>query len=601
MKLLMPGADPMPASSADLVAAILDHAVLTALPGIATALYAIKRDIRNQPILLGLGLAGSGTAAMLGFWAFYAHSTVGRTFAFALPLASILVSVWALGRGARDKRLLRELSTPLLLWVLGSTFLVFLGFLYGGTDRPIALGQTRFSHLLPADNDLPFFFSEWFFKHGYREVAPRYPGGWQSSDRPPLQIGYVLEQRPLNWTDPALDYEIVGVLVQQLWIVALWALLVAAGVRRGTRALILIAVLVSDLTIVNGFFVWPKMLAAAFVVAASALVLTPVWADVRRSVVGAALLAALIGLSLLSHAASLFGVFPLMLWGAVHGLPRWKWTTVGLLTGALLIGPWTAYQRYGDPPGNRLLKWMLGGAGDVDRRPALRAIRTGYRRAGWQGTAHNKLENFATMAGREAVVFWGGDALKALRSGNVIKSIFDVRALSFFNLLPQLGLLLLGPFAMAVGYRRRTCYSADWSFAVTAVTMFLLGCLCWGLLMFGSEDTRAVIHTGSLGVIVLGICGAVAGLRATFPRLAIYVVVLRILFALVLYVPSYAATPDLTPFTQYSLFRAIAAGSCLTAFALVAFGARSFQRPVIERKAGTFTTASAPRRANPTG
>jgi len=367
-----------------------------------------------------------------------------------------------------------------------------------------------------------------------------------------------------------------------LWIVALWALLVAAGVRRGTRALIMMAVLVSDLTIVNGFFVWPKMLAAAFFLAAAALVVTPVWADVRRSVPGAALLAALIGLSLLSHAASLFGVIPLMLWGALHGLPRWKWTAIGLLTGALLIGPWTAYQRYGDPPGNRLVKWMLGGAGDVDRRTALRAITLGYRRAGWQGTAHNKLENFATMAGTEGVVFWGGGALTALRAGDVIKSIFDVRAMSFFHVLPQLGLLLLGPFAMAVGYRWRTRYRADWSFAVRALAMFLLGCVCWGLLMFGSEDTRAVIHTGSLGVIVLGICGAVAGLRATFPRVAVCVVVIRILFALGLYVPSYAATPDLTPFTQYSLFRAIVAGGCLMAFALVAFGARSIRDPRTE-------------------
>src|SRR5215510_12375235 len=155
----------MPASNAHLVATLLDHAVLTSLPGIATTLYAVKRGVREQPILLGLGL-----------------------------------SVWALRRGTRDRRLLTELSTPLLLWILGSAFLVFLGFLYGGTDRPIALGQTRFSHLLPADNDLPFFFSDWFFRHGYRETAPPYPGGWQSSDRPPLQIGYVLEQRPLNWS-----------------------------------------------------------------------------------------------------------------------------------------------------------------------------------------------------------------------------------------------------------------------------------------------------------------------------------------------------------------------------------------------------------------
>ena len=310
------------------------------------------------------------------------------------------------------------------------------------------------------------------------------------------------------------------------------------------------AVLVSDLTIVNGFFVWPKMLAAAFLLAAAALVLTPLWSDVRRSVAGAGLVAALIGLSLLSHAASLFGVIPLMLWGARNGLPRWRWMAAGLLVGMMLLLPWSAYQQYGDPPGNRLTKWMLGGTDVVGRRGALQVIRAAYRRAGWQRTVHNKLANFSTMAGSEAVVSWGGGALKDLRSGDAIKSIYDVRAMSFFFLLPQLGLLLLGPVAMAIGYRRRTRYPEEWSFAVTAGAMFLLGCLCWGLLMFGSEDTRAVIHTGSLAVIVLGMCGAISGLRATFPRVAVVIVVTRILFALALYVPSFVPAPGLPLLTQ---------------------------------------------------
>jgi hypothetical protein len=589
----------MPASNADLVATVLDHAVLTSLPGIATTLYAVKRDVREQAVLLGLGLAGSGIAAMLGFWAFYADPRIGKVFAFALPVVSTSVSVWALRRGASDKRLLKELSTPLLLWMLGSAFLVFLGFMYGGTNIPIELGGTRFSHPLPSDNYLPLYFSEWFFKHGHRDLAPPYPGEWQSSDRPPLQIGYVLAQRTFYWGERALDYQIIGVLLQQLWIIGVWAVLVGARIGRGTRALIMMAVLVSDLTIVNGFYVWPKMLAAAFLLASSALVLTPLWTEVRRSYLGAGLVAALIGLSMLSHAASLFGVIPLMVWGVLTGLPRWRWMAVGMLVGAMLIVPWSAYQRYGDPPGNRLMKWMLGGTGDVDRRGALETIVAGYRNAGWQGNVHNKLENFATMVGEEPVRYWGGGALKALRSGDLIKAIFDVRAMAFFYVLPQMGLLLLSPFAMAIGYRRRIQYPEEWTFAITSLTIFLLGCLVWGLLMFGSDETRAVIHTGSFAVIVLGICGAVSGLRATFPRLAVYIVLVRILLALVLYVPGYPGS-DLTPYKDYSMFRAIAAAGCLTAFAAIAFGKRPVQMFKSRGTSGDSATASAPRHSNPT-
>lgn len=565
----------MPASNADLMITILDHALLTSLPGIATTLYAVKRDVREQAVLLGLGMAASGIAAMFGFWAFYADPLVGRVFGFALPVASIVVSVWALRRGASDRPLLRELSRPLLLWILGSTFLVFLGFMYGGTNIPLQLANTRFSHPLPSDNDLPQFFSGWFFNHGHREAPPVYPGQWLSSDRPPLQIGYVLIQTSFMWGSRGLDYQIIGVLLQQLWIVGVWAVLVAARVGRGTRALIMISLLVSDLTIVHGFFVWPKMLAAGFFLAASALVLTPVWAEVRRSYLGAGLLAALIGLSMLSHAATLFGLIPLMLWGALKGLPRWRWTAVGMLVGAMLVVPWTAYQRYGDPPGNRLIKWMLGGAMDVDSRGTLETIMAGYRTAGWQGTIHNKLENFAQMVGGETVRYWGGAAVKALRSGDRVRVIFAARAMFFFALLPQMGLLLLSPFAMAIGYRRRTRHPEEWTFAITALTMFLAGCLSWGLLMFGSEVARPVIHAGSLGVIVLGICGTVSGLRATFPRLAVSIVLLRMLFALVLYVPGYPA--DLIPYNDYSMFRVIVAAACLLAFAIMAFGRRSFR------------------------
>ena len=55
------------------------------------------------------------------------------------------------------------------------------------------------------------------------------------SDRPPLQIGYVLSQESITVADTqSLHYEILCSVVQQLWIVGLYAVLVAAGLRRLT-------------------------------------------------------------------------------------------------------------------------------------------------------------------------------------------------------------------------------------------------------------------------------------------------------------------------------------------------------------------------------
>lgn len=556
----------------NLLLILLLHLALTALPAIAVTLYAARRGAREEPVLLGVGLAGSGVVAMLAFWAYYADPLVGRAYAYLVLITSACLLVWSLYESPLETRLLKRLSTPVVLWALGSTFLVFLGFLHGGTDRPIETAATRFSHQLPPDNYLPLYFSEWFFTHGHNGVPPVFPGAWLASDRPPLQMGYVLAQRALNWEGGgALDYQVLGVLLQQLWIVGLWALLVAARVGRTTRALTMLVVLVSDLAIVNGFFVWPKMLAAAFLLAATALVVTPRWADLRQSAGGAALLAALIALAMLAHSASVFGVISLLVFGAASGLPRWRWLVVAVLVGGILMVPWSAYQRYGDPPGNRLTKWMIGGFEGIDERGAVETLVTAYRQAGWRRALHNKMENFITMSGGAPALTWAGDAVKALGSGEFGKVIFNLRVVSFFYTLPSCGLLLLlAPFAMAVACERGRRRPAEWDFALSCFGLFLLGCFLWGLLMFGSEQTRAVIHTGSLALPVFAVCGAVAGLQSTFPRFSGYVIGIRILLTLALYVPSLAPRPD----RSYSVFAAFLASASLLSFTVVAFGQR---------------------------
>src|SRR4029077_14748732 len=138
----------------------------------------------------------------------------------------------------------------------------------------------------------------------------------------------------------------------QLWIVGLWALLLAARVGRTTRALAMIAVLLSDLAIVNGFYVWPKLLPAAMLLAVAALVLTPLWRRARHSLAAAGLIALLCGLAMLGHGSSVCGTVPLAVPAAGRALPSWRWLGVAAGVGIVLLGSWSAYQKYGDPPGN---------------------------------------------------------------------------------------------------------------------------------------------------------------------------------------------------------------------------------------------------------
>jgi hypothetical protein len=541
------------------------HLVLTALPGVAVALVVASRGEEREPVLLGVGLAGSGAAALVVFWSYYGTHELGQTMSYFLTFGAALLAGWALRSRRIDRALLRRLSVPILLWACGSGFLVYLGFLHGGQGEPLSMAATRFSHPLPGDNDLPRFFAEWFYAHGHHGTPPELPGAWLASDRPPLQMGYALLERGFGWDAAGLQYQVMGVVLQQLWIVGLWALLVAGRAGRLTRALTMLVVLVSDLAIVNGFFVWPKLLPAAMLLAAAALVLTPSWDEIRRSLWGAALLAALLALSLLGHGASVFAVIPLAVSAVVRGVPSWRWLAVGAAVGILLMAPWSAYQKWGDPPGNRLTKWMVGGSMEIDNRGTLETIVDSYREVGFGGAVHAKAENFVAIGGGGPMAENLKVAVEEGAAGHLAGMVAAIRTVLFFNLLPSLGLLLAGLVAIGVRWRRGGRDPAEWSLALSCLAAFAIGAVAWALLMFGGSRASTVIHQGSLAIPLFGFCAAAVGLRATFPRLAVWVILANAALMLALYVPSLTPPPG----TAYSPLAGVLAAGFLAGFCLV--------------------------------
>ncbi len=554
-----------------LFAILAAHLALTALPGVAACLFAARRGVRSVPRLLAVALAASGGLAMLSFWAYYADPVVGESLSYFALFGSAALLAWTLYGGRIDSSLLQQLATPLLLWVLGSVFLVFLGFLHGGESEALGLATTRFSGQLPSDNYIPYFFADWFFEHGHHGASPRFLPDWLSSDRPPLQTGYAMLQRPFGWADSELHYQVLGVVLQQLWIVGLWALLIAACVSRVTRALAMIAVLVSGLAIVNGFFVWPKLLPTAMLLAAAALVVTPIWTEARRNLWAAGLVAVLLGVAMMSHGSSVFGVLPLVLIVAFRGLPSWRWLATAIVVVLAVVGPWMAYQSYGDPPGNRLTKWMLAGVTEIDDRGTGETIADSYREAGFDGAIHNKAENFATVAGGGAALDLAENAVDATASGELEPAVENARAILFFYLLPSMGLLLLVPVAMALARERGRRTAPEWRFALTCFALVGVGTVAWCLLLFGSEPARASIHIGTYLIPILGMCGAVAGLRAIAPRFAIYYAGVWAALTLALY------APVLNPVSgsSYSVLAALVVAASLVGYGVLALRSRA--------------------------
>lgn len=547
----------------ELIGLLALHLLLTALPAVAAALLASRLGLRSVPLLLGVALAASGATALLSFWLYYASPTIGETGSFFFAFASVGAIFWCWRQGI-DKGALGELATPFALWVLASAFVLFLGFAHGGTGEPLTTASIRFSHQLPSDNDIPRFFADYFYLHGHQGTPPPF-GDWLSSDRPPLQVGYVLAQRPFGWDQAGLHYEVLGVVVQQLWILGLWALLCAARLTPRTRGLVALAAIVSDLGIVHAFFVWPKLIAAAFLLAALALVLSEDWLQLRRRPWAGALFAALCALAFLAHGSSAFFIAPLLLAAIWRGLPSWSWIGVAIAVGIVLLAPWSAYQRYADPPGDRLIKWQLGGSLEIDDRGALETIADSYRDAGLGGVAGNKWGNLTQMVGAGDVDRAVGEATDQFGEGNPGRALIALRVARFYDVLPFLGLLLIGPLAMAVAWLRgRRPRDPDWTFAVFGIAFSAVGCLVWALLMFGGPDSKAVIHQGSLAVPLLALCACVAGACAVDRRLGLGLVAANVALVLLLYVPAVGPVPG----TSYSIAAGFLAAA---AFAGVAF------------------------------
>ena len=542
------------------------HLTLTALPGVAAVLVAARAGLRDVSLLLGVGMVSCGLAALLAYWCYFAAPQVGAVCAYGVAGVSALVSFRCRGALGPGRELTTRLLTPLVLWCLGAAFVLFLGFLQGGTERPLATAMTRFSHPLPQDNYLPFFFSDALFQHGH-EGPPAHFGDWLSSDRPPLQSGFVLAQRVFQWNDPLLHYQVLGVVLQQLWIVGLWSLLIATRMRAAGRALVITAVLLSDVAIVNGFYVWPKLLSAAYLLAAAAMVLREDWTRARQDLRAAVLVSALFALALLSHGGSIFGIIPLIVMAAVRAIPPPHWIAAGLATALLLIVPWSLYQRYEDPPGNRLIKWLIAGVALPDDRTSFQALRDSYAALGVNGAVRNKLLNFRMMTGTGETVARMVDVVSYATKGNYDQAIRLVRGERFFGFVASLGVFIVAPLVMLLLRARGRRNREEWRFALRCLACAIIGCLAWGLLIFGPPGPPAVMHAGGYVLPILALAGCVAGVYAVAPQLATWIVLVHSVTALVIYVPVLDPPPD----GRWSVVGTTAALASLIFFVVVAF------------------------------
>lgn len=433
-----------------------------------------------------------GALAYAVFWLHFADATLGRVSTWAVLLAALVTLLRSAlrNRDAAADRLRPACDAwapAALALVIGLAFFAALH-LHQVEPTIARLAATRLGSL-PADNEIPQIFADRLL----RGLSPKsLVGDWLSSDRPPLQTGWQLVfARPLLSLGMDSDNAMqgAGIWFQLVWVPGAWAWLRRMEQPPGRSAAILLAVTPCTFLFLNTVFIWPKLGAAGFLLGAFTCWI-PFIGRSRPAHGEFAVGGILAGLAWVAHGGVAFALLPL----AVLLLVRLRRTGIRPMVGAaaafaVIALPWTAYQRFYESPGNRLLKWHLAGQIAVDDQGTLEALRHAYVTTPAGRLVETRRENTATVFRGE----WRGlvtftaqdiDGRRAADSG------FTFFSLGWWNA----GWLALAALFGRRGWRQRLgtaeaqglLLGTAWALATTAV---------WVALMFIPGST--LLHQGS--------------------------------------------------------------------------------------------------------
>lgn len=507
--------------------------LLTILPAAAACTFAVRRGIASTLDLTATGLLTIGLAGYAAFCAYFCSHFVGLAFTYAVFAGSIAYVLYAFVRLRRSVNFapLRRMCVPLLLLVAASAFVVSLGFIYGKPEPVQGFAAARFGPpTLSQDNFLPKMLADGVYSG---HIPKPMFGDWRSSDRPPLQAGLALLAYPWIPGDRNLAYQLLGTIWQLTFLTVLWAYLDAAGVNRKAMALTMACTLFSGFTILNSFYVWPKLLPVGFLLLIAGYIFT---GDHRRSWRAGMVAGTAAALAMLCHGGSAFGLLGIGLTTIfLRRMPAKKFWLSAITAAVLLYLPWMAYQKFYDPPGDRLLKWHL--AGVVEAHPELKfskMVVDGYRKLGWSGTLNYKEHNFAVLVD-PGPSFDFGVTTRALLAGGARRAaaVAHLRIAMFLHWLWSIDVLSLAVIALpfCIVFRRRSAAESRQACILWLCTAMTL--VVWCLLMFGYAST--IVHQGCYLTEVAAFAAAILTFWTLSPKLAAAMTGIHAIFAIAIY------------------------------------------------------------------
>lgn len=539
-----------------------------AAPGAAAILAAMRLGLVSPARLFAVAVCAVAAIGYASLWLYLLAVPAGRVFSCAVLGASAVYIAYTWRQAPEYiRQAMADLRYPVVLWVFATVLYLALGFLYGGFERPLLAASMRYFHWA-ADNELPFVYAAKILD---LRLAIHWTN-WNVYARPPLMTGLVLFIFPAGLGMGT--YQVAGVALQTLVLPTAWCFLTAMGVYGRRLRVVLSMCVFSVFMLVNAFFVWPKLLAAAFLFLAAGFLLGQSKHAADPYLAGAAL-----GFAALSHGGSVFGAAAIFVVLAV-GSAR-SWTRLGrtVLMAALLLLPWTVYAGRSGRPTNELINWHLGGTlpgGVAKGESSWQVIRRGYATLSGEEILANKMANFRFQFVPGAS--FDGRPKGALAAGFPAPADWIFRCLVFVVAAPLTVLLLWARGALS----RRPF---DRAAAVTGA-LGLAGTTLWCLLMFGPKmaftdasngNAAAILPQGSLWVplcALIALALLVEGLGALPARLMLLLQV--ILFAVTAAHPQYVEGPA-TALKNISVPNSFMAFCALLSASVLLAGARDKQ------------------------
>jgi hypothetical protein len=438
--------------------------------------------------------------------------------------------------------------------------------------------------VLPIDNAVPLIVAD-AVEATIRPLPDPLYAGWSASDRPPLQSGIYLAMLPVGNDAHGIHYAVISSLLQSLWILGVWALLAAARTDRAQASVALAAIVFSGFVIVNSFFVWPKLLSAAFLLPIVAATMTVGRSAMLASPVISVILGLDLGGALLAHAGAALGFLAIVLALLIRRLlPRLRMIAAIICWALILVGPWIYYQKFVNPPGDRLLRLSIAGIDYTDtRKPLIDATIDNYRNVGGWVSLENKVDNL--MEPFEGIDVTMRESFKLVRSYLGVgdhedrgAAVLRLRTEQFFHLVPALGLLALGPILLGASSLlariRGRPRVANGQAVLRSSLLVLLGVnlVTWAAVMFGPSGT--VLHQGTYLTPILGFIVCVSAWWCLSPRVTLAVVAVQSVITLLLYknFPPSGPQPFFVPHVSLSALATAAIGLAATVAVLVRLG-----------------------------